>query len=81
MTGVVCLIDADAGELLTLQRAAYVTEAQAHDDPYLPPLTESLAQVRAALADPSTTTLGVRDGGGRLVASIRIGQRDTSFHW
>ena len=31
---------ADAGELMTLQRAAYVTEAQLHDQPFLPPLTE-----------------------------------------
>jgi GNAT superfamily N-acetyltransferase len=30
----------DAGELLTLQRAAYVVEAQAHDDPRLPPLRD-----------------------------------------
>jgi hypothetical protein len=39
----------DAGELLTLQRAAYVVEAQAHDDPRLPPLTETLAEVRAEI--------------------------------
>ena len=42
----------DAGEVLTLQRAAYVTEAQAHDDLNLPPLRQSLAEVAAELADP-----------------------------
>ena len=47
------LTEADAGELLTLQRAAYATEAQAHSDPFLPPLTESLDAVRAALRDPA----------------------------
>ena len=73
MNEVITLTEADAGELLTLQRAAYVTEAQAHDDPHLPPLTESLAEVRRALADSSTTTLGIRDG-GRLVASVRMTQ-------
>ena len=40
---------ADAGELLTLQRAAYVTEAQLYDDPHLPPLTQTLDELRADL--------------------------------
>ena len=61
----------DAGELLTLQRAAYVTEAQAHDDPNLPPLLETLAEVRADLRSDATTVLGIRDG-GRLVATVRL---------
>jgi GNAT superfamily N-acetyltransferase len=60
-----------AGELLTLQRAAYVTEAQAHDDPRLPPLLETLAEVRAELRSDATTVLGIRDG-GRLVATLRL---------
>lgn len=33
---------ADAGEVLTVQRAAYVSEAQLYGDPQLPPLTETL---------------------------------------
>lgn len=70
MNDVVTLTVADAGELLTLQRAAYVTEAQAHGDPYLPPLREPLEEVRRALTDPCTTVLGLRDG-SRLVASVR----------
>jgi ribosomal protein S18 acetylase RimI-like enzyme len=41
---------ADAGEILTLQRAAYVTEAQLYGDADIPPLTESLAGVVAAMA-------------------------------
>jgi ribosomal protein S18 acetylase RimI-like enzyme len=49
----------DAGELLTLQRAAYVTEAQLYADPCLPPLTETLAELRAALGD-GTTALAAR---------------------
>jgi len=61
----------DAGELLTLQRAAYVTEAQLHDDLRLPPLVQTLAELRAELADPAVTALGVRDG-GRLVAAVRL---------
>lgn len=40
---------ADAGELLVLQRAAYVSEAQLHGDPFLPPLVQTLEQLRADL--------------------------------
>jgi ribosomal protein S18 acetylase RimI-like enzyme len=61
----------DAGELLTLQGAAYVAEAQAHDDPRLPPLLETLAEVRAELRSETTTVLGIRDR-ERLVATVRL---------
>ena len=57
----------DAGEILTLQRAAYVTEAQAHADPGLPPLLQTLAE----LASADVTALGIRDR-GRLVATVRL---------
>jgi ribosomal protein S18 acetylase RimI-like enzyme len=60
---------ADAGELLTVQRAAYLVEAQRYDDPHLPPLTESLAEVRAAIADG--TVVLVARAGHRLVGSVR----------
>ena len=61
----------DAGETLTLQRAAYVTEAQAHADPDLPPLRQTLAELRAELASADVTALGIRDR-GRLVATVRL---------
>ncbi len=44
---------ADAGELLTLQRAAYVTEGQLYDDVQLPALTQSLAGLHEELASGS----------------------------
>lgn len=62
---------ADAGEVLTLQRAAYVTEAQAHGDLALPPLTQAFDEVRDELSDPSCTAWGFRES-GRLVASLRV---------
>ncbi|MGJ3509042.1 hypothetical protein [Enemella sp. A6] len=34
-----------AGEILTLQRAAYITEAIAHQDLALPPLTQTLGEL------------------------------------
>ena len=61
----------DAGEVLTLQRAAYVTEAQAHGDLAMPPLTQTLDQLRAELADPAVTAWGIHEN-GRLVASVRV---------
>jgi len=61
----------DAGEVLTLQRAAYVTEAQAHADLHLPPLQQTLAEVAAELADRQVLALGLRDANGRLVAAVR----------
>ncbi len=61
----------DAGEVLTLQRAAYVTEAQAHADLHLPPLQQTLAEVAAELADRQVLALGLRDASGRLVAAVR----------
>lgn len=61
----------DAGEVLTLQRAAYVTEAQAHADVNLPPLRQSLAELIIELSDPQVLALGWRDSSDRLVAAVR----------
>ena len=61
----------DAGEILTLQRAAYVTEAQLHGDLTMPPLTQTLDELHAELADPQVTAWGIREQ-GRLVASARV---------
>ncbi|RQX00776.1 GNAT family N-acetyltransferase [Micromonospora globispora] len=59
----------DAGEILTVQRAAYLAEAQRYADPFLPPLTETLDEVRAVLAGP--TIVLVARLGTRLVGSVR----------
>ncbi|MEH1013011.1 GNAT family N-acetyltransferase [Micromonospora sp. CPCC 206060] len=69
----------DAGEILTVQRAAYVTEAQLYRDPHLPPLTETLAEVRAALVDAGTVVLAARLG-NRLVGSVRARTVDGTCH-
>ncbi|MDG4823830.1 GNAT family N-acetyltransferase [Asanoa sp. WMMD1127] len=54
---------ADAGEVFTLQRAAFLSEAQRYDDPHLPVLTETLAELTAVL---DTVFVG-RHLAGRLV--------------
>jgi GNAT superfamily N-acetyltransferase len=65
------VVDADAGELLTLRRAAFVTEAQQYDDPHIPPLTQTLSELRADIAAEGVVTLGAW-AGHRLVGSIRV---------
>lgn len=60
--------EADAGEILTVQRAAYVTEAQLHGDPFLPPLIESLDQVRTTIAESLVLKA---TAGTRLAGSVR----------
>jgi predicted N-acetyltransferase YhbS len=60
---------ADAGEILTLQRAAFVSEAQLHGDPFLPPLVESLDQLRGVLAGTAIVLKATL--GARIVGSVR----------
>ncbi|MGW0482228.1 GNAT family N-acetyltransferase [Nonomuraea sp. NPDC003214] len=59
---------ADAGEILTLQRAAYVSEAQLYGDPYIPPLVESVEQVRKAI-EAGVVLKAVESG--RVVGAVR----------
>ncbi len=68
---VISLSAEDAGEVLTLQRAAYVTEAIRYDDLSLPPLIQTLEQLTDELRDPAVVKLGIRNE-GRLVASVRL---------
>ena len=67
---------ADAGELLTLQRACWLQEAIANDSLDIPALHESLDDVHADLG--RWLTLVVR-AEGRLVASVRGRQEGTTW--
>lgn len=58
-----------AGEVMTVQRAAYLQEARRYGAWDLPPLVETLDEVRAHLSD-GTPALGAFDG-ARLVGSVR----------
>ncbi|KAA9089526.1 GNAT family N-acetyltransferase [Microbacterium radiodurans] len=58
----------DAGEVLTLQRAAFVSEALIYGSPDMPPLTQSLDELRAELEE----NLGcVAVDAGRIVGAVR----------
>lgn len=63
--------DDDAGELLTLRRAAFVSEAQMYGDPNIPPLTQTLEELRSDIATEGIITLGAWLG-HRLVGSVRV---------
>jgi GNAT superfamily N-acetyltransferase len=59
---------ADAGEILTLQLAAYVAEAQLYDDPHLPGLTQTLDELTAELAEGPALKA---TAGHRIVGAVR----------
>lgn len=65
--------ESDAGEVLTLQRAAFVSEAQIYGSADMPPLTQTLPEVEAELR--SSSGLSARKD-GRLVGVIRFVEDD-----
>ncbi len=71
----------DAGELLTLQLAAWVREGRDAGTIDIPPLQDGLADVIAQLADRSRTVWGYRDETGRLLATIRTSPLDDATAW
>ncbi len=64
-----------AGELLTVRRAAFVTEAQLYDDPKLPALTQTLEELVEDLQREDVITLAGWIG-HRMVGSVRVGLED-----
>jgi GNAT superfamily N-acetyltransferase len=65
--------ESDAGELWTLQRAAFVDEARELSNPFIPPLNETLDQLRAAFSE--VAFLKVVEG-NRIVGAGRLRLRD-----
>jgi ribosomal protein S18 acetylase RimI-like enzyme len=66
---IVPLLARDAGELLTLQRAAYTTEGQIYGDPFIPPLTQTLEELAQELRDAALALKAVL--GTRMVGAVR----------
>ena len=60
----------EVGELVTLQRAAFLRDAQLYADPFLSSLTQTVAEIDVQLDDPEWSYLGAwcRQ---RLVGSVR----------
>jgi ribosomal protein S18 acetylase RimI-like enzyme len=67
----------DAGELLTLQRAAYLIEGELHGDFRLPPLVETVEEIRAAL-DGGIVLKALL--GTRIVGAVRGRVAGTTCH-
>ena len=65
------------GELLTLQRAAYVSEAQLYDDVRLPALVQTPDELADELAQSSCLAALA---GSRLVGAVRTRERDGVLH-
>lgn len=63
----------DSGEVLTIQRAAFASEALIYGDPDMPPLTQTLEELAAELVE----NLGcVAVTGGRIVGAVRARRDD-----
>jgi ribosomal protein S18 acetylase RimI-like enzyme len=65
---ITAVLPGDAGELLTLQRAAYASEARLYGDPELPALTQTLEELAAELA---SVTAWKAVAGHRIVGAVR----------
>ena len=63
----------DAGEVLTVQRAAFVSEALIYADPDMPPLVQTLDELEAELRDADGWVARID---GRLVGAIRTRESD-----
>lgn len=70
------VIPSDAGEILTVQRAAFVSEALIYGSVDMPPLTQTLEQLRAELVENDGW---VAHMGGRLVGALRAVQSDDTL--
>ena len=69
----------DAGELLTLQRAAFLHDAQLYGDPFLPSLVQTVDDLRAEILARDRIVIVARIG-ARVVGSVRSHQIDRTAH-
>ncbi|MBN1174950.1 MAG: hypothetical protein JXA67_22520 [Micromonosporaceae bacterium] len=66
------LAEDHAGEVLTLQRAAYATEAQRYRDPHLAPLVETLDEVITQLMSPTVIASACEQAVTPEITEIRL---------
>jgi predicted N-acetyltransferase YhbS len=71
------MVAGDLDAVLAVQRAAFTVEAQLYNDPSLPPLQESRAQL---VADLHRSHGLVALDGDRVVGSVRVRVEGTSLH-
>jgi histidine ammonia-lyase len=68
---------ADAGELLTVQRAAYVSEGQIYENASIPPLTQTLEELQVELAGSIALKAVL---GARIVGTARARLEEGTLH-
>jgi GNAT superfamily N-acetyltransferase len=73
-------VAADAGEIWTVQRAAFVGVAQLYGDVRLPPLTETLAELTAAVEEGRVLVARFDGGPARIVGAVRTRVSDGVCH-
>ncbi|MCP4257571.1 MAG: GNAT family N-acetyltransferase [Planctomycetes bacterium] len=59
----------DAEEILKLQKLAYQSEAEIHNDNSIPPLTQSVSEIKAEFENQIFLKASVDDG--RIIGSVR----------
>jgi GNAT superfamily N-acetyltransferase len=72
----------DAAEILALQKLAYRSEAELYDDYTIPPLTQTLEEMRADIETQLVLKASIEDAsaGNRIIGSVRAKvQRGTCF--
>jgi ribosomal protein S18 acetylase RimI-like enzyme len=67
----------DAAEIMTLQKLAYGSEAELYNDYNLPPVVQSLAEMKAELEEVICLKT-VKDG--RIAGSVRAREQDGTCH-
>ena len=69
----------DAGEILTLQRAAFLRDAQITGDPFLPSLVQTLDEIVAEMTPPAWIFLKATID-ARIVGSVRGHVSNRAIH-
>jgi len=69
--------EADLNEILSLQKLAYQSEAELNNDFNIPPLTQTLEDIRVEFGQ--ALFLKVMDG-GRIIGSVRAREKDGTCH-
>ena len=67
----------DAGEIMTLQRAAFLADAQIYDNPFMSSLTQGIDEI-AALIDDAHVVFLVARLDHRIVGSVRAVRSDAA---
>jgi ribosomal protein S18 acetylase RimI-like enzyme len=72
--------DDDAEDILALQKLAYRSEAEIYNDFHIPPLDQTLEDMKADIQRQVVLKAVMRCGNGRIVGSVRAFSKDGTCH-